>query len=64
MLMMILLVAEGANAASALIYFESSLHLLDGFKHQSRRNLRIVILFEMSFSSLAILVFMKPEFLG
>ncbi|MFS7995623.1 hypothetical protein Hanom_Chr12g01120091 [Helianthus anomalus] len=40
MLMMILLVAEGANAASALIYFESSLHLLDGFKHQSRRNLR------------------------
>ncbi|MFS7933899.1 hypothetical protein Hanom_Chr04g00385241 [Helianthus anomalus] len=40
MLMMILLVTEGANAASALIYFESSLHLLDSFKHQSRRNLR------------------------
>ncbi|MFS7951950.1 hypothetical protein Hanom_Chr07g00601271 [Helianthus anomalus] len=48
--MMISLVAEGANAASALVSFESSLHLLDGFKHQSRRNL----------SSLAILVFMKP----
>ncbi|KAF5778754.1 hypothetical protein HanXRQr2_Chr12g0551201 [Helianthus annuus] len=41
--MMILLVDEGANAASALIYFESSLHLLDDFKHQSRRNLRSLL---------------------